>query len=255
MSERLDKVLVLRGLVESREKGRAAIEAGLVCVDGEVITVNKHLVNDESVVTIEGNSHYVSRAAEKLKGAITQFQIDLKNKKCIDIGASTGGFTQVCLEEGATCVIALDVGSDQLHSSLKEDDRVFEMEKYNFRYASREDFPFLSDFFCSDVSFISLKHIIPSILECVEEECEGVLLIKPQFEAGNAFINKHGVVKDRKVHIQVIQDIIQFATLHGFGAVGLAKSTVVGKKGNQEYLLYIRRGAIGSTIDIKSVVD
>lgn len=254
MSERLDKVLVLRGLVESREKGKKAIEEGRVFVNGEVVTVSKYSVEEEDVVTVEGNDQYVSRAAGKLKGALDAFAINLNGKHCLDIGASTGGFTQVCLEYGASNVIALDVGYGQLHPSIESDERVIVMEKYNFRYAKEDDFAWRCDFFCSDVSFISLKLIIPSLECCVSESSEGVLLIKPQFEAGSAFVDKHGVVKKKEVHIRVIQDIINFAQEHGFGTLGLSKSVVIGKSGNQEYLLYIKKNTASKSIDIAKVV-
>lgn len=254
MGERLDKVLVLRGLVESREKGKKAIEEGRVLVNDEVISVSKYIVEASDSICVQGNDQYVSRAAGKLKGAIETFDIDVKGKKCLDIGASTGGFTQVCLEYGAESVIALDVGYGQLHPRIANDERVIIMEKYNFRYAEEQDFAWRSDFFCSDVSFISLKLIIPSLECCVSDKSEGVLLIKPQFEAGSAFIDKHGVVKKKEVHIRVINDIMSFCKEYGFGVLGLCKSEVVGKTGNQEYLLYIKKNIDSKLIDVERIV-
>lgn len=254
MSERLDKELVNRGLVESREKGKKAISEERVSVDGVIVTSPKYLVNEENVITITQSDEYVSRAAGKLKGALSSFGVSLVGKECLDIGASTGGFTQVCLESGAKSVIALDVGYDQLHPKIRNDGRVIVMEKYNFRYARGEDFAYCCDFFCSDVSFISLKLIIPSLVCCTKEHSEGVLLVKPQFEAGVAFVDKHGVVKKKEVHIRVIKDIIAFLEVNGFGVLQGAKSEVIGKSGNQEYLLHVVRGVPSKALDVEKLV-
>ena len=255
MSERLDKVLVIRGLISSREKAKREIEEGHVCVNNEVCKVTKRLVEDSDVVTIQDVFPYVSRAALKLKEAIDSFNIDLNNATCLDIGASTGGFTQVCLEHGAKYVIALDVGYNQIDEGLRNDERVEVIEKYNFRYAVAEDFLVKSNFFCSDVSFISLSMIVPQIKHCIVSDAKGVLLIKPQFEAGKAFLDKHGIVKDKNVHKRVIHDIINLVNNEGYGVKGLIGSPIKGKDGNHEYLLYVEYNGINQLLDIDNVVE
>lgn len=254
MSERLDKELVNRSLIESREKGKRAIQEGRVCVDGVIVTSSKMLVDETNLITITPFNEYVSRAAGKLKGALEQFEISLSGKECLDIGASTGGFTEICLEYGAKRVIALDVGYGQLHPRIRNDGRVIVMEKYNFRYAKEEDFIYKCDFFCSDVSFISLKLIIPSLACCIKENSEGVLLVKPQFEAGSAFVDKHGVVKKKEIHARILNEMIPFLNSYGFGVLNCAKSEVIGKSGNQEYLLHIKHGVSNCLIDVNAVV-
>lgn len=255
MSERLDKELVKRGLIGSREKAKREIEEGHVSVNGVVCEVSKTLVNDEDVIELSDVFEYVSRAALKLKCAIEQFNINLNDSVCLDIGASTGGFTQICLENGAKYVIALDVGYDQIADILRNDERVEVIERYNFRYAISEDFPIKSNFFCSDVSFISLKLIVPRIIECITNNAEGVLLIKPQFEAGPEFLDKHGVVKDKNVHKRVIHDIINLVNNEGYGVKGLVGSPIQGKDGNHEYLLYISYGGTNETIRVDEIVN
>ncbi len=253
--ERLDKELVNRGLVSSREKGKREIENSHVLINGVICTVGKTLVSNDDVITLTDEFPYVSRAALKLKEAVEYFQIPLENTVCLDIGASTGGFTQICLEHGAKHVIALDVGSGQLDLKIRNDERVKVMENYNFRYAKAEDFEIKADFFCSDVSFISLNLIVPQIKECIKESASGVLLIKPQFEAGKEFLNKHGVVSDKKAHKRVISDIIELVNREGYGVNGLIGSPISGKDGNHEYLLYITYGGKNKEVDIDKIIN
>lgn len=255
MSERLDKEVVRRGLFPSREKAKREIEAEHVFVNGEVCTIVKRLVKVEDEITVSEVFPYVSRAALKLKKAIEAFSISLEGAYCLDIGASTGGFTQICLENGAKHVFALDVGCDQIDFSLRNDERVDVIEKYNFRYAKAEDFPIKSNFFCSDVSFISLQLIVPQIKHCITDDGYGVLLIKPQFEAGKEFLDKHGVVKDKTVHKRVIHDIINMVNNEGYGVLGLIGSPITGKDGNHEYLLYIGCHEINHPVNVDSVVE
>ncbi|MBR3840552.1 MAG: TlyA family RNA methyltransferase [Erysipelotrichales bacterium] len=255
MSDRLDQVLVSRGLIASREKAKREIEAGHVYVNGVACNVTKKLVEDSDEITIQDVFPYVSRAALKLKEAVECFEINLSDAICLDIGASTGGFTQVCLENGASYVIALDVGYNQIDEELRNDKRVEVIEKYNFRYAIAEDFPRKSNFFCSDVSFISLSMIVPQIKHCITNSAIGVLLIKPQFEAGKEFLDKHGVIKDKNVHKRVIHDIINLVNNEGYGVKGLIGSPIQGKDGNHEYLLYVEYHGINESVDVDNVVN
>ena len=255
MGERLDKELVNRGLISSREKAKREILDGHVYVNNEVCTLPKKVVIESDCITVQEVFPYVSRAALKLKEAIEYFHIDLNGMRCLDIGASTGGFTQICLENGASSVIALDVGSDQLDDKLRKNKQVEVVENYNFRYAKSDDFPKKSNFFCSDVSFISLRLIVGRIKECICDDAKGILLIKPQFEAGKEYLDKHGVVKDKNVHKRVILDIIQLVNEENYGVKGLIASPITGKDGNHEYLLYVEYHGSNLEVPIDEVIQ
>ncbi|AGC69206.1 FtsJ-like methyltransferase [Thermoclostridium stercorarium subsp. stercorarium DSM 8532] len=240
--ERLDIHLVNKGYFDSREKARRAIMEGLVLVNGVVEDKPGFQVDTEAELEIRGNPiPYVSRGGLKLEKALSEFGIDLTGKVCIDIGASTGGFTDCMLKNGAVKVYAVDVGYGQLAWKLRNDSRVVVMERTNFRYVKPEDIGEFVDFATADVSFISLTKIIPPAKQLLKHGGSMVCLIKPQFEAGREKVGKKGVVKDPAVHMEVIGKIIDFSKELGFTVKGLSYSPIKGPEGNIEYLLYIAR--------------
>ncbi|HOP99391.1 MAG TPA: TlyA family RNA methyltransferase [Acetivibrio clariflavus] len=240
--ERLDVLLVKRGFFESREKARSSIMAGVVFVAGKKEDKPGSKVDVDSEIVIKENVHpYVSRGGLKLEKAIKVFSIDLKSKTAIDIGASTGGFTDCMLKNGAAKVFAVDVGYGQLAWELRNDERVVCMERTNIRYVEPEQLGTLVDFASIDVSFISLKKVIPVAVKLLTDEGELVCLIKPQFEAGRDKVGKKGVVKDPKVHEDVIKDIVAFAIGTGLKVKGLDFSPIRGPEGNIEYLIYLSK--------------
>jgi len=240
--ERLDILLVKRGFFESREKARSAIMAGVVFVSGQKEDKPGSKVDAEAEIVIKENVHpYVSRGGLKLEKAIKVFGIDLKSKTAIDIGASTGGFTDCMLKNGASKVFAVDVGYGQLAWELRNDERVVCMERTNIRYVEPEQLGMLVDFASIDVSFISLKKVIPVAIKLLTDEGELVCLIKPQFEAGRDKVGKKGVVKDPKVHEDVIKDIVAFVIGTGLKVKGLDFSPIRGPEGNIEYLIYLSK--------------
>lgn len=243
--QRLDVLLVERGLAESRSRAQGLIMAGAVRVNGQVITkAGSRIPAGERLAVAEG-SPYVSRAGEKLAGALDDFGVDPSGRDCIDAGASTGGFTDVLLQRGARRVISVDVGYGQLDWRLREDRRVTVMERTNVRQLSGEDLPFKPDLLVADLSFISLRVALQGLLADTPSVGEAILLVKPQFEAGPEQVGRGGLVRDPEVHAAVIQHVAQsFADL-GFGAVGIARAAIAGRKsGNQEYPLWLMRGAV-----------
>lgn len=243
MKERLDVLLVKQGLAQSREKAKALIMAGDVFVDGQREDKAGTLF-EETKTRIEVRSaglKYVSRGGLKLEKAMECFPICLDGKICMDIGASTGGFTDCMLQNGAKKVYSVDVGHGQLAWKLRNDERVVCMEKTNFRYVKPEDIPDRLDFASVDVSFISLTRILLPARNLLQPAGEMVCLIKPQFEAGREKVGKKGVVRDPYVHGEVIQKVMDFADLMGFLILGLTWSPVKGPEGNIEYLIHLRR--------------
>ena len=243
MKERLDVLLVKQGLAQSREKAKALIMAGDVFVDGQREDKAGTLF-EETKARIEVRSaglKYVSRGGLKLEKAMECFPICLDGKICMDIGASTGGFTDCMLQNGAKKVYSVDVGHGQLAWKLRNDERVVCMEKTNFRYVKPEDIPDRLDFSSVDVSFISLTRILLPARNLLQPAGEMVCLIKPQFEAGREKVGKKGVVRDPYVHGEVIQKVMDFADLMGFLILGLTWSPVKGPEGNIEYLIHLRR--------------
>lgn len=249
MKERLDVLLVERGFFTSREKAKAVIMAGEVFVDGE--REDKAGTKFDTSVSIEVKGKilkYVSRGGLKLEKAILHFKIDLADKICMDIGSSTGGFTDCMLQNGARKVYAIDVGTNQLAWKLREDSRVVSMEKTNFRYVTPDRIPDVIDFASVDVSFISLDKILPTAFELLSEKAEMVCLIKPQFEAGREKVGKKGVVREPAVHTEVILRVMEVVREIGFRILGLQFSPVKGPEGNIEYLLYIRKDTEDATV-------
>lgn len=258
--ERLDVLIHRLGLAESREKASSQIMSGIVYVNGIKIDKPGTKFAMDSRIEIRGNSlPYVSRGGLKLEKALCEFSIDLNGKIAIDIGASTGGFTDCMLQNGAAKVYAIDVGYGQLAWKLRTDSRVVCMERTNIRYVTPEDINDLSDFASIDVSFISLTKVLPAAVQLLKEDGELVCLIKPQFEAGRDKVGKRGVVRDKDVHIQVIEKIINFCSDDiGLSILGLSYSPIKGPEGNIEYLLYLSKSKENSeraqTIDIRGIV-
>ena len=243
MKERLDVLLVKKGLAPSREKAKAVIMAGSVYVDGQKEDKAGSVFDEESA-QIEVRGHvlpYVSRGGLKLEKALKVFPITLTDKICMDIGASTGGFTDCMLQNGAAKVYSVDVGYGQLDWKLRQDDRVVCMEKTNFRYMTPEDIPEVLDFASVDVSFISLDKILTPAYALLREQGEMVALIKPQFEAGREKVGKKGVVRDPKVHEDVISRIVRHADEVSFEVLDLSYSPIRGPEGNIEYLIHLRK--------------
>lgn len=237
---RLDTLLTEQGLFPSRARAQAAIMAGEVLVDEQKIDKPGTSVAPEAVIRLLGNRlKYVSRGGLKLEKALQIFPIDVKGKVMADLGASTGGFTDCALQNGAAKVYALDVGYGQLAWSLRSDERVINMERTNVRYLEAESLPEKVDFATIDVSFISLTKVLAAAKSILQEHGFVIALIKPQFEAGRENIGKHGVVKDAAVHAQVIKTVVAYARELGFKVSGLDFSPIKGPEGNIEYLLYL----------------
>lgn len=244
MPERLDVELVNRGLVESREKGRALIMEGAVYVNGQKAYKAGDKVKDGMNIEIRGAKlHYVSRGGLKLEKALDVFPITLDGCVCMDIGASTGGFTDCMLQNGAKKVYAVDVGYGQLAWKLRSDERVVNMERTNIRYIDFDLVELPLDFVSTDVSFISLSHVLPVAYKLLKDGGEMVALIKPQFEAGREQVGKKGVVRDIAVHSEVIKKITSLAFDTGFSVRGLDFSPIKGPEGNIEFLMYLSKDA------------
>ena len=244
MKKRLDVLLTERGLAPSREKAKALIMAGIVYVNNQKEDKAGTSFPEDAVVEVRGQGlRYVSRGGLKLEKAMQTFPIDLKGRYCMDIGASTGGFTDCMLQNGAAGVYAIDVGYGQLDWKLREDPRVVCMEKTNFRYVTPDDLDpeRMPDFASVDVSFISLSKILPPAHAILPVGGEMVCLIKPQFEAGREKVGKKGVVRDPQVHVEVIENVLKIAQDAGFEVLGLSWSPIRGPEGNIEYLMYIRK--------------
>lgn len=243
MKERLDVLLVQRGFAPSREKAKAIIMEGNVFVAGQREDKAGTFFDEKAEIEVRGNTlKYVSRGGLKLEKAIHNFDIKLEGKICMDIGASTGGFTDCMLQNGAEKVYAVDVGYGQFAWKLRQDERVVCMEKTNIRYVTPKDIGDKLDFASVDVSFISLTKVLPAAKELLDINGEMVCLIKPQFEAGKEKVGKKGVVRDAKVHREVIDHIISFVKEIGFTIKNLEFSPIKGPEGNIEYLLFIQKG-------------
>lgn len=259
MKERLDVLLVKRNLAESREKAKAIIMSGNVFVEGQREDKAGTTFSDEVQIEIKGHTlPYVSRGGLKLEKAVANFDVCLEGKVCTDVGASTGGFTDCMLQNGARKVFAIDVGKGQLAWKLRQDDRVICMEKTNIRYVTPEDIGEPLDFASVDVSFISLSKVLPAARELLKDGGEMVCLIKPQFEAGREKVGKKGVVRDPKVHLEVIQTVLQTAMDLGFSILNLEYSPIKGPEGNIEYLVHLKKtqeGENSAEVNAEAVVE
>ena len=239
---RLDIALFERGFAESREKAKALIMAGIVFVNNQKSDKAGNTVKPDDIIEVRGETlKYVSRGGLKLEKAVASFNISLEGRVCADIGASTGGFTDCMLQNGAAKVYSIDVGYGQLAWKLRTDERVVNLERTNFRYVTREQVPDELDFASVDVSFISLYHIFPTLRTLLKEGGRAVCLIKPQFEAGRENVGKKGVVRDKSVHIAVIEKIIGLIAENNFSLLGLDFSPIKGPEGNIEYLCFIEK--------------
>lgn len=259
--ERLDVLLVNRNLAPSREKAKAIIMSGNVFVDGMREDKAGSTFAETVNIEIKGSTlKYVSRGGLKLEKAMDVFGVELENKTCMDVGSSTGGFTDCMLQNGAVKVYSVDVGHGQLDWKLRQDERVVVMEKTNIRYVTPDDIGESIDFASIDVSFISLTKVLTPVRELLTDDGQVVCLIKPQFEAGREKVGKKGVVREKSVHIEVIEMVINYAISIGFEVLNLDYSPIKGPEGNIEYLLYINKHTDGkiyenTVADIKSVVE
>ncbi len=244
--ERLDVLLVNRGLAQSREKAKAIIMSGNVYVNGQKEDKAGSNFNEDAVIEVRGTSlKYVSRGGLKLEKAMDNFDVVLEGKVCMDVGSSTGGFTDCMLQNGAVKVYAVDVGHGQLDWKLRNDERVVCMEKTNIRYVTPQDIDDRIEFSSIDVSFISLTKVLGPVKELLTDDGQIVCLIKPQFEAGREKVGKHGVVREPEVHLEVIEMVVDFAISIGFEALNLEFSPVKGPEGNIEYLLHLQKHTEG----------
>ena len=240
--KRLDILVLDHGLAESRERAKALIMAGEIFVDNQKADKPGDLVSEDAALEHRGGGlKYASRGGLKLEKALAVFPIDLRSRVCMDIGASTGGFTDCMLQNGGKKVYSVDVGYGQLAWALRNDSRVVNLERTNARYLTRAQVPEAVDFFSVDVSFISLTLILPAVRPLLAENGQGVCLIKPQFEAGREKVGKKGVVRDPDAHVEVIEKIRVFAMENGFSVLGLDYSPVKGPEGNIEYLIYLEK--------------
>jgi 23S rRNA (cytidine1920-2'-O)/16S rRNA (cytidine1409-2'-O)-methyltransferase len=252
---RIDVYLVERGHAESREKARSLVMAGVVLVDGRVCDKPGILINEKQSVSVRISEEFVSRGGKKLQKALDSFGIDIFGKVAIDVGASTGGFTDCMLRSGAAYVYAVDVGYGQLAWRLRQDQRVCVMERQNARYLEPDMFDRPICFASIDVSFISLKLILPSVMRVMTAPYTIAALIKPQFEAGRERVGKKGVVREKSVHIDVIGHILSFAQGLGLAVCGLDYSPIRGPEGNIEYLACLKDGGVSLPINIIQVVE
>ncbi|MBI2553305.1 MAG: TlyA family RNA methyltransferase [Candidatus Rokubacteria bacterium] len=240
--ERLDRLLVARGLAPSREQAARLILAGRVFVDAKRVDKAGRQVDVGAAVEVKARPPYVSRGGEKLAHALDAFGISVAGRTCLDVGASTGGFTHCLLSRGAARVYAVDVGRGQLDAGLRADPRVMLMEKTNARTLIAAAFPVEPDLATVDVAFISLEKVLPAVMGVLANPGEAVLLVKPQFEVGRGLVGKGGVVRDPVRHRAVLGRLARFAILHGWHVLGLAASPLTGPKGNREFFLYLSRG-------------
>lgn len=248
--ERLDVLLVKRAMAESREKAKAVIMTGNVFVNGQREDKAGSAFPADVQIEVKGTPmKYVSRGGCKLEKAVECWEISLTEKICMDVGASTGGFTDCMLQNGAKKVYAIDVGTNQLAWKLRQDERVISMEKTNIRYVTREEVQESIAFSSVDVAFISLTKVLKPVRELLEENGRVVCLVKPQFEAGREKVGKKGVVRDKKVHLEVVCTIMEYAQKIGFQILALSFSPIKGPEGNIEYLLYLEKSEAGETLE------
>lgn len=257
MKQRLDVILINKGYASSREKAKAIIMSGNVFVKGNREDKAGATFEEDGIDLLVKNTEqkYVSRGGFKLEKAMESFPIELNGCVCMDIGASTGGFTDCMLQNGAVKVYSIDVGHGQLDWKLRNDERVVCMEKTNFRYVTKEQVPEDIDFASVDVSFISLSKILPAAFPLLKDGGEMACLIKPQFEAGREKVGKKGVVREKSVHIEVIENVFSVSKELGFSVAGLTYSPIKGPEGNIEYLMYLTKSLNDVDIDIHNVVE
>ena len=242
--ERVDVLAYKQGLFDTREQAKRGVMAGLVVavINGERFDKPGEKIDEATELKLKGEKlKYVSRGGLKLEKALNQFGLSVEGKIAIDIGASTGGFTDVMLQNGASQVFSVDVGTNQLAWKLRNDPRVVSMEQFNFRYAESDDFEATPSFASIDVSFISLDLILPALHRILADNGQVVALVKPQFEAGREQIGKNGIIKDPKIHLAVLEKVAAFAGTHGFAVMGVDYSPIQGGHGNIEFLMYLEK--------------
>ena len=245
MKQRLDILLVQRGLAGSRERASALILSGVVLVNGQPVTKAGAPVPEDAAIVLKQPDHpYVGRGGIKLAHALDTFAIAVEGREALDIGASTGGFTDVLLKRGATRVVAFDVGHGQLDWGLRNDSRVVVIERANARHLAPADLPAPVDIVAIDVSFISLRHIFPRVPPLLADRADVVALVKPQFEAGRSEVGKKGVVRDPIVQLRVVEEATRAAAEVGLVRVAMAESPITGDTGNREFFLHLRRGDV-----------
>ena len=253
---RLDQLIFERGFTDSRERAKTTIMSGLVFVNGQRADKPGMPVPPDAQIEVRGDAlPFVSRGGYKLDKALKVFPIDPAGKICIDCGASTGGFTDVLLQHGAAKVYAVDVGYGQLAWKLRSDERVVNLERTNLRYVTKEQIPEKLDLAVMDVSFISVRLVLPAVSQLLKDGADLVCLIKPQFEAGREEVGKKGVVRDKAVHRAVVQGILDFAPTVGLSVLGLDYSPIKGPEGNIEYICHmVNRAGLDVAVDVDAVV-
>lgn len=255
MKTRLDVYLTEHGFAQSRERAKSIIMSGHVFVNNQRSDKAGDIVPEGALVEVRGGElKYVSRGGLKLEKAVSEFSLDLKDKICMDVGASTGGFTDCMLQNGASKVYSVDVGYGQLAWKLRSDKRVINMERTNIRYVTDEQVPDKLDFASIDVAFISLKLVLPVVKSLLSDSGTGVALIKPQFEAGREKVGKKGVVRDPAVHAEVIQNVLDFTREMGLKISAVTFSPIRGPEGNIEYLMYFSKNGENNEIDVEGIV-
>ncbi len=255
MKTRLDVYLTEHGFAQSRERAKSIIMSGHVFVNNQRSDKAGDIVPEGALVEVRGGElKYVSRGGLKLEKAVSEFSLDLKDKICMDVGASTGGFTDCMLQNGASKVYSVDVGYGQLAWKLRSDKRVINMERTNIRYVTDEQVPDKLDFASIDVAFISLKLVLPVVKSLLSDSGTGVALIKPQFEAGREKVGKKGVVRDPAVHAEVIQNVLDFTRDMGLKISAVTFSPIRGPEGNIEYLMYFSKDGENNEIDVEGIV-
>ena len=248
--ERIDKLLVERGFAESRNRAQSLVMAGQVLVGNQRIDKPGYLVDATAEIRIKGEPlRYVSRGGLKLEAALSRFKVDPKGKTCIDVGASTGGFTDCLLQHGAARVWAVDVGRNQLAWQIRQDPRVEVIEGLNARNLDERSWPVKFDLATVDVSFISLTKILPALVEVITGAADCVALIKPQFEVGKGEVGKGGIVSDPAKHRRVLTEIVDFSSRAGLSVVGLMESPILGAEGNREFLIHLTRAATSEPVE------
>lgn len=257
MKQRLDILLTEKNFFDSRARAKAMIMAGKILVNGQKVDKAGTLVPDDAQIRILGEEMpFVSRGGLKLQKALEVFRINMSGKIAADVGASTGGFTDCMLQHGAKRVYAIDVGYGQLAWKLRSDVRVVNMERTNIRNVTRENFYYGAPEFVSiDVAFISLEKVLPIVFDVLESSGEVVALIKPQFEAGREHVGKHGVVRDKKIHAEVIERVLNFAAGVGFKVIGLDFSPIKGPEGNIEYLAHLSKNFSATVVDAEKILS
>ncbi len=249
---RLDLYLTQQQYFDSRNKAAASVKEGCFAVNGKVILKPAYNIEENDCIErVRGGSEYVARSAHKLLKAFRSFNLEWEGRTVADLGASTGGFCQVLLEHGVQKIYAVDIGTAQLHEKVKKDPRVINLEHTNARFLTDKSFPEPIDAITADLSFISIKTVLPAIFQTLKPDGECIILVKPQFECGPQFLSKSGVVTNRKVQLRVLEEVANFASNLGFFVHGIIFSGLAGESGNREYLLYIKNKEV-STLSIPS---